>query len=93
MMREILERRCLGLGPDDELFKGVSAEHIHSMAMRLYYPRRLVAPGLQEVAQQFVAQFSEITDCCAAMAAVTRIPPRVANAVPHSRLLISQAAT
>ena len=39
MMREILERRCLGLEPDDQLFKGVSAEHIHSMAMRLGAPR------------------------------------------------------
>ena len=39
MMREILERRCLGLEPDDELFKGVSAEHISKMAMRLGSPR------------------------------------------------------
>lgn len=39
MMRKILERRCLGLKPDDQLFKGVSAEHIHSMAMRLGAPR------------------------------------------------------
>lgn len=39
MMREILERRCLGLKPDAELFKGVSAEHVHSMAMRLGSPR------------------------------------------------------
>jgi integrase len=39
MMREILERRCLGLAGDDQLFKGVSAEHIHSMAMRLGAPR------------------------------------------------------
>ena len=39
MMREILERRCLGLEPDAELFKGVSAEHVHSMAMRLGAPR------------------------------------------------------
>lgn len=38
-MREILEHRCLGLGPDDQLFKGVSAEHVHSMAMRLESPR------------------------------------------------------
>jgi integrase len=35
MMWEILERRCVGLKPEDQLFKGVSAEHIHSMAMRL----------------------------------------------------------
>jgi integrase len=39
MMRVILERRCMGLEPEDELFKGVSAEHIHSMAMRLGSPR------------------------------------------------------
>lgn len=39
MMREILERRCLGLEPGDVLFKGVSAEHVHSMAMRLGAPR------------------------------------------------------
>jgi integrase len=39
MMREILGRRCAGLKPDDELFKGVSAEHVHSMAMRLGSPR------------------------------------------------------
>jgi integrase len=39
MMREILERRCLGLKADDQLFKGVSAEHVHSMAMRLGSPR------------------------------------------------------
>jgi hypothetical protein len=38
-MREILERRCEGLKPDDVLFKGVSAEHVHSMAMRLGAPR------------------------------------------------------
>jgi integrase len=35
LMRVILERRCVGLKPDDVLFKGVSAEHVHSMAMRL----------------------------------------------------------
>jgi integrase len=39
LMREIRERRCLGLEPDAELFKGVSAEHVHSMAMRLGSPR------------------------------------------------------
>lgn len=39
MMREILERRCSGLEPEDELFAGVSAEHIHSMAMRQGAPR------------------------------------------------------
>lgn len=39
MMQEILERRCLELEPGAELFKGVSAEHVHSMAMRLGSPR------------------------------------------------------
>ena len=39
LMREILERRCKGLGEEDELFAGISAEHIHSMAMRLGAPR------------------------------------------------------
>jgi hypothetical protein len=39
MMREILERRCLDLEPDAVLFKGVSAEHVHSMAMRLGAPK------------------------------------------------------
>ncbi len=39
LMRVILERRCVGLKPDDVLFKGVSAEHVHSMAMRLGAPR------------------------------------------------------
>jgi len=39
LMRVILERRCVGLKPDDVIFKGVSAEHIHSMAMRLGAPR------------------------------------------------------
>lgn len=39
VMREILERRCKGLSEDDAMFPGVSAEHIHSMAMRLGAPR------------------------------------------------------
>lgn len=39
MMRGILERRCLGLETGAALFKGVSAEHVHSMAMRLGAPR------------------------------------------------------
>jgi hypothetical protein len=39
MMREILERRCLGLDGAAVLFKGVSAEHVHSMAMRLGAPK------------------------------------------------------
>lgn len=39
MMREILERRGEGLKADDELFKGVSAEHLYNMAMRLGSPR------------------------------------------------------
>jgi integrase len=39
MMREILQRRCIGLNADDALFNGVSAEHVQSMAMRLGSPR------------------------------------------------------
>ena len=39
MMWVILERRCLGLEAGDLIFKGVSAEHVHSMAMRLGAPR------------------------------------------------------
>lgn len=39
MMREILVRRCEGLEAGDQLFKGVSAEHVHSMAMRLGAPK------------------------------------------------------
>ncbi len=39
MMREILERRCLGLAGNAVLFKGVSAEHVHSMAIRLGAPK------------------------------------------------------
>ncbi len=39
MVREVLERRCSGLEAEDELFAGVSAEHVHSMAMRLGSPR------------------------------------------------------
>lgn len=39
LMREILERRCQGLKPTDELFAGVSAEHLYSMAMRMGSPR------------------------------------------------------
>ena len=38
-MREILERRCAGLQPDDELFAGVSAEHVSEMAVRMGAPR------------------------------------------------------
>lgn len=39
LMREILERRCKGLGDQDELFAGVSAEHLSNMAMRAGSPR------------------------------------------------------
>ena len=39
LMREILGRRCKGLRDEDQLFAGVSAEHIHSMAIRLGAPR------------------------------------------------------
>jgi|GEM_PF-673469 len=38
-MREILERRCDGLRPADELFAGVSAEHLSNMAQRVGSPR------------------------------------------------------
>lgn len=39
LMDEILRRRCEGLGDADRLFKGVSKEHVFSMAMRLGAPR------------------------------------------------------
>lgn len=39
LMREILERRCNGLDDQDELFAGVSAEHLSDMAMRAGSPR------------------------------------------------------
>ncbi|MFZ2326515.1 MAG: integrase family protein [Rhodoferax sp.] len=39
LMREILERRCEGLNPGDELFAGVSAEHLSNMAIRAGAPR------------------------------------------------------
>ena len=39
LMTEILERRCDGLEPGDELFKGVSAEHLSDLAMRAGAPR------------------------------------------------------
>lgn len=39
MMRAMLERRCLGLQPDDELFAGVSAEHVSELAMRMGSPK------------------------------------------------------
>lgn len=39
LMREILERRCEGLDPGDELFAGVSAEHLSNMATRAGAPR------------------------------------------------------
>jgi len=34
-MLVILGRPCVELQPDDVLFKGVYAEHVHSMAMRV----------------------------------------------------------
>lgn len=50
MMREILERRCDGLLPGDELFAGVAAAHLSKMAARVGSPafmlhdlRKLVA--------------------------------------------------
>ena len=39
LVREILERRCVGLAAGDQLFAGVSAEHVHAMAMRPGAPR------------------------------------------------------
>lgn len=39
LMREILERRCAGLRDEDELFGGVSAEHLSNMAVRAGSPR------------------------------------------------------
>lgn len=39
LMREILERRCQGLESEDQLFKGVSAEHLSKMAIRVGAPR------------------------------------------------------
>ena len=39
LMREILERRCAGLNPADELFQGVNADHLYNMAMRVGSPR------------------------------------------------------
>ncbi|WP_460565345.1 site-specific integrase [Hydrogenophaga aquatica] len=39
LMAEILERRCAGLEAGEELFRGVSAEHVHSMVMRQGGPR------------------------------------------------------
>ena len=35
MMLEILERRCAGLQPDDQLFSRVSATHVSEMARRV----------------------------------------------------------
>jgi hypothetical protein len=42
MMRDILERRCVGSKPEEQLFKVVSAEHIYSMTMRLGWPRLML---------------------------------------------------
>lgn len=39
MMDEILRRRCEGLADADKLFKGVSKEHVYSMAIRQGAPR------------------------------------------------------
>lgn len=39
LMREILERRCEGLADQDELFAGVSAEHLSDMARRAGSPK------------------------------------------------------
>lgn len=39
MMEDILRRRCAGLADADRLFKGVSKEHVYSMAIRQGAPR------------------------------------------------------
>ena len=39
VMKTLLERRCAGLQDEDLLFKGVSADHLWAMAMRLGSPR------------------------------------------------------
>ena len=39
MMEEILRRRCAGLADAERLFKGVSKEHVYSMAIRQGAPR------------------------------------------------------
>lgn len=39
MMDDILRRRCAGLADADRLFKGVSKEHVYSMAIRQGAPR------------------------------------------------------
>ena len=39
VMREILKRRCTGLKPEQELFAGVSADHLSKMAERAGSPR------------------------------------------------------
>ena len=56
MTREILERRCAGLQADDELFAGVSAEHVSEMAVRMGAPqfmlhdlRKLVATAGEQL--------------------------------------------
>jgi integrase len=38
VLHELLERRCAGLGPDDELFQGVAADHLAKMAARAGAP-------------------------------------------------------
>lgn len=39
VIKTLLERRCAGLQDEDLLFKGVSADHLWAMAMRLGSPR------------------------------------------------------
>lgn len=39
LVMEILRRRCKGLEPSDQLFKGMSKEHVHNMAIRRGAPR------------------------------------------------------
>jgi integrase len=38
-MRAVLARRCHGLGQDDKLFEGVSADHVSEMAERIGAPK------------------------------------------------------
>lgn len=38
VLRELLERRCTGLDQDDELFRGVAADHLAKMAARVGAP-------------------------------------------------------
>ena len=56
MMRVNLERRYLRLAPDDELLKRVSAEHVHTMAMRLESPQFMLYDLRKLLANLLVTQ-------------------------------------